>query len=114
MSQRKTLEALAAKLERKLAERAMPVSAHGSGLISELLMGAIKEAGGRGIGGVLERDMGIDILYIDMGGPYRETIVYDGLTGRFAVSGWENVVDAYETLYEHEVARDENKVIRRR
>ena len=74
-------------------------------VIMELMLEAKDLANGKGVGGVIDAKLGVDLLYIDQGNPYIDTIIYDGFMERFLVGKWGELVDVYQMLHDHETAR---------
>ena len=105
MPKNKDLAALAVWLNDAYEKRMKQFPGNPRYIIMELMLEAKDTAKGKGIGGCLDRKLGMDLLYIDQGNPYAETIIYDGFMEKFIVGKWAELLDLYEMLHEHETAR---------
>jgi hypothetical protein len=95
MPQLAQLEEIAATLEYNLTERVKHFPGDKRGMAAQLLLGAKNECGASGIGAVIERGKGIDLIYLDLGDSRRDTIVYDAAADMFLVTAWADLVDIY-------------------
>jgi hypothetical protein len=107
MPKRRILLLLAARLKNELEVRLKNYPGPVGCLAGDLLLETVEESGGRGVGGVLNREKGIDLLYIDQGDAFRDTIIFDVFMEKFLVAKWGELLEIYEMLHEQEIARDQ-------
>jgi hypothetical protein len=101
MPQLAQLEEIAATLEYKLTERVRHFPGDQRGMAAQLLLSAKNECGALGIGAVIERGKGIDLIYLDLGDSSLKTIVYDAVTDMFLVTAWADLVDIYSLVNDY-------------
>jgi hypothetical protein len=64
---------------------------HPSHLVYQLLCKVNEELDGNGVEGILDRDRGIDIQYVNVGDPYAKTVLHNGHC--FDVGNWGDLIE---------------------
>ena len=103
MPKREDLAQVAAWLSEAYEKRIKNFPGNPRYIITELMLEAKEQTQGKGVGGVIDQKLGVDLLYIDQGDPHTDTIIYDGFMEKFLVGKLKEMLNIYQMLHDHEV-----------
>ena len=103
MPKRKELVEIATWIAESFEKRMKTSTKSPRHIVMGLMLEARDLCDGQGIGGVVNKKLGVDLIYLDRGDPYIDTIIYDCFLEKFLVGKWGEMVEVYQMLNEHEL-----------